>query len=271
MQGKVEAENIILSYKKSQINCVKAGTGKELLVAFHGYGERSSLFLPLARKLPDRFTLYAIDLPIHGQSRWRGKKIIGEDFIWIVREILKKEDAVRCSLMGFSLGGRIALYLVEKVPHLVNHIYLIAPDGIVSSGIYRSIQRVPDTIKRLTFRFLVNSWSARLAKRLYLRGWLNHHNYRFSEVHFATRQKRRRLLIYWMALNDFDPNWKLVREIIKKHQIKMRVFLGTHDEVIPTAAGRVLTEGVDDAEVVFINSNHKQINRAFFKRVDEFL
>ncbi len=271
MEDKIDIEDVFFRYGKSNIHAFKAGTGKEILVAFHGYGERSSMFLKVAKKLPERFTLYAVDLPIHGGSTWRGKKILGKDFIWILREILKKEDAVRCSLMGFSLGGRIALYLTEKVPHLVNHVYLIAPDGIVSSGWYRSIQKIPDWMKRGAFKLLVNKSTGKLAKRLYKRGWLNHHNFRFSEVHFSTREKRRRLLIYWMALGRFAPEWKKTREIIKQNKIKMKIFLGTHDEVIPTTAGRILTDGLDNAEVVFISANHRQMHRVFFKRVEQLL
>ncbi len=271
MKPKIAIEHINLAYGKSNIHCLKTGNGKELLVAFHGYGERCSMFLPVVRKMPERFTLYAVDLPLHGESHWKGKKIKGRDFIWILREIIKRENAVYCSVMGFSLGGRVALYLTEKIPHLIQNVYLIAPDGILSSGLYRTIQKIPDLVKRTSFRVLVNKHTAKLAKRLFNRGWLNHHNYRFSEVHFASAKKRRRLWIYWMALDDFEPEWKKTREVIIQNKIKMKIFLGTHDEVIPSKAGRILTDGVDNAEVVFISSNHRQMNRVFFKRVDELL
>ncbi len=271
MKEKLSIEHIQLNVNSSKIHCIKAGRGKELLLAFHGYGERCSMFLPVANKLPERYTLYAIDLPIHGESEWKGKKIKGEIFVDIVQQILKKEKANRCSLMGFSLGGRIALYLTEKIPYLIHNIYLIAPDGIVTSSIYRNVQRVPDICKRVSFKLLVNKYSLKLAKRLHKRGWLNHHNYRFTEVHFATAKKRRRLLIYWMALDGFDPNWKKTQKLIKEHQIKMKIFLGTHDEVIPSSAGRILTEGLDNAEIVFLNSNHRMMNRVFFKRVENLL
>ncbi len=266
-----EKDYIELEYGNSKIRCYKSGKGEEHLIAFHGYGERSSMFLSLSNKIPDRFTLYAVDLPLHGSSSWREKKIRGVDFIFILEQLMKSEGLEKCSLMGFSLGGRIALYLTEKIPYLIENIYLIAPDGILSSGLYRSVQSVPDVIKFGTFRILVNKRTAKLAERLYKRGWLNHHNYRFSEVHFATAEKRKRLLIYWMALGRFDPDWKKARTVIQKHKIKMKVFLATHDEVIPSAAGRVLTQGVEHSEIIFIHSNHRQIYRAFLKKAEELL
>lgn len=264
-------EHISLKYKKSIINCLKVGKGKELLVAFHGYGDRASLFVQMVKRMPERFTLYAVDLPIHGKSKWKGKRIDGRDFVWILREILKKENEVFCSLMGFSLGARIVLYLTEKVPHLVQHIYLIGPDGIMSSGLYRTVQKIPDSFKRVTFNLLVNKQTARLAKSLHKRGWINHHNYRFSEVNFATRQKRRRLLIYWLSLKHVSPDWNKVRKKIVEHKIKMRLYLGTHDELIPSKAGRLITDDVENAEVFFLNANHRQLNRIFFKRSETLL
>ncbi len=247
------------------------GKGKEVLVAFHGYGERSSLFVPIARKIPNRFTVYSVDLPMHGKSGWKGKKIDGQLFSWIIREILKREEQLFCSLMGFSYGGRLALYLTEKVPHLIQNVYLIGPDGIMASGLYRLVQKVPDPLKRMTFRFLVNAQMVRLARSFYKRGWINHHNFRFSEVNFASRQKRRRLLIYWMSMNQVDPKLERVKEKLCEHQISMRVFLGTHDEIIPSRAGRILTDDVGHVEVTFLNANHKKLNKVFFNRIEELL
>lgn len=264
-------EHITLKYKKSRINCLKVGTGKELLVAFHGYGDRASLFAQMVKRMPERFTLYAIDLPIHGKSEWKGKRIEGDVYVWMIRQVLELEKAVYCSLMGFSYGGRIVLYLTEKVPYLVKNIYLIGPDGIVVSGLYRAVQKVPEILKRLSFKILINGQTARFTKSLYKRGWINHHNYRFSEVNFATRKKRRRLLVYWMSLRNVDPNWDKVRKKIVKHKIQMKIFLGTHDEIIPSRAGRMISDEVTDAEVVFLNANHKQLNRVFFQRAEQLL
>jgi pimeloyl-ACP methyl ester carboxylesterase len=265
------AEHISLPYGKSTFHCLKMGTGDELLLAFHGYGERCSLFRPLIRDMPERFTLYAVDLPMHGQTWWRGKRVRGEAFTWLIRKILKREDAVSCSLMGFSFGGRLALYLTEQVPHLVGNLYLIAPDGIAASGIYSYVQRVPYLVKRLTFRFLVNGPMARLATKLYSRGWLSHHNHRFVEVHFSNFRRRRRLLVYWLSLDGVTPDWEKVRMTIREHGLKVKLFLATRDEIIPSKAGKLLTEGVDSAEIIFLNANHNQVRKVFFKRASQFI
>lgn len=264
-------KQVSFKYEKSIINCLKVGNGDELLVAFHGYGDRASLFAQMVKRMPERFTLYAVDLPIHGKSEWKGKRIEGELYIWIIRQVLEVEKAIYCSLMGFSFGGRIALYLTEQVPYLVKNIYLIGPDGIVASGLYRAVQQVPEILKRLSFKLLINGQTTRLTKSLYKRGWINHHSYRFTEINFASRKKRRRLLVYWMSLRNVNPDWDKVRKKIVEHKIQMKIFLGTHDEVIPSRAGRMISDEVTDAEVVFLNANHKQLNKVFFHRAEQLL
>ncbi len=240
------------------------------MLVFHGYGERAAAFVPLAKKLGDKYTVYAMDLPGHGKTVWKSRKIESEDFQGIVSAILEHEGKDAFSVLGFSYGARVCLLLAEAFPDKLKEVFLAAPDGISVSGLYRIVQVVPDLVKRFCFWFLVNKKTAKIALLLHRRGWLNHHNYRFAEMNFCQRRRRRRLFIYWMSLDNLQPDWLKARRIIAERGIKLKVILATNDEVIPTIAGRKLTEGVDGAEVFFIAGNHRQLRRAFIQRAERY-
>ncbi|MBS1782953.1 MAG: hypothetical protein JSS78_07790, partial [Bacteroidetes bacterium] len=52
------------------IHYIKIGSGKRLLLCFHGYGNNASLFIPFQKYLSNDFTILSIDLPHHGRSKW---------------------------------------------------------------------------------------------------------------------------------------------------------------------------------------------------------
>ena len=55
-------------YKSSAIGWRQFGKGAEAVVCFHGYGESAGAFEFLAKYAGDRFTFYAIDLPVWCQK-----------------------------------------------------------------------------------------------------------------------------------------------------------------------------------------------------------
>ncbi len=266
----LQSESLYFKYKKSKLHCIKMGQGDEVLIVFHGYGERANHFKILAKKIEHKYTVYSFDLPMHGETWWKGKKIDRLVFKTITEQILKFEGKDKCSLLGVSFGARIALSILEMMSEQVSKIYLVAPDGILSSGWYKAIHRVPNSFKRLVFKFLANGSTVRLAKKWHKKGWLNHHNYRFIEVHLSNYKKRRRLLVYWLSLPSLQPDWRQVKNKLIDYSIPLKVFLATRDEVIPSAAGRIISDDVEQAEIIFMNSNHQQAFRTFLRKAEQF-
>ena len=131
-------EHRVLSYKNSKVSYYCFGSGSKQVVCFHGYGEEATLYAFLEKYADNQFTFYAIDLPFHGQTNWNdGLNFSHTDLQQIVRAILAQANEQRLTrngkltLMGFSLGGRIALSLYQSQPETVEKIILLAPDGLI--------------------------------------------------------------------------------------------------------------------------------------------
>src|SRR5690349_2218871 len=101
---------------------------------FHGYGEEAGSFSFLDKQAGQLYTFISIDLPFHGQTEWNeGLNCTTSDLAQIIESILKLENLqhptsnLQLSFIGFSLGGRVALTLYEKMPSKIEKLVLIAP------------------------------------------------------------------------------------------------------------------------------------------------
>ena len=128
-------------YKNSSIHYRHYGNGSKLLFCFHGYGRDSDTFYILERRLGNLFTIIAIDIPFHGRTVWKDeltfKPAYLQELLLQIRSDLHEENS-KFSLLGFSMGGRIALYLTQLMPEKIERLILLAPDGL-HSNLWRSL------------------------------------------------------------------------------------------------------------------------------------
>jgi pimeloyl-[acyl-carrier protein] methyl ester esterase len=93
----------------SRLYAEVSGSGPPL-VLLHGWGLNVRVWDGLAAALRDRFRIIAIDLPGHGRSAWLPERSSLEEQAEQVRETIA-DIAGEYSLLGWSLGGQIALQL----------------------------------------------------------------------------------------------------------------------------------------------------------------
>ncbi|HMP98444.1 MAG TPA: alpha/beta hydrolase [Cyclobacteriaceae bacterium] len=91
------------------------GEGKSV-VFLHGFGLNHTMWLPLANKLKDSFKLYLIDLPGFGQSPLPNHDFEIHHIAEILNNFLLTEGIEQFSLVGHSLGGYVALAMIEARP-----------------------------------------------------------------------------------------------------------------------------------------------------------
>src|SRR5690606_36312191 len=119
-----------LLYRNSTVNYYRFGRGPSIVICFHGYGEDATQFSFLEKYVGDRYSFYAIDLPFHGATDWQeGLNFTSGDLRTITEQIMDENNPVPVSqkytLMGFSLGGRVALSLYQAEPARVEKLILL--------------------------------------------------------------------------------------------------------------------------------------------------
>lgn len=91
------------------------------LVMVHGWGMNLRTFDPLRAALGDVPTL-AVDLPGHGRSPWQDGAGSFQALCAAVLDALPP----RCHLLGWSLGGKVALALAARHPERIERLVLLA-------------------------------------------------------------------------------------------------------------------------------------------------
>jgi pimeloyl-ACP methyl ester carboxylesterase len=137
-------ENFI-SFRSSRFRYIWQGSGSHILFAFHGYGESAASFAVLTDAIegaPDHdLTFVAVDLPFHGGTDWRETALLLEphDLLCLLEEIAGSFPGRTgsWSLLGYSMGGRIALHLLQLAPDRIERMVLLAPDGLKVNPWYR--------------------------------------------------------------------------------------------------------------------------------------
>ena len=97
------------------------GVGPDLAL-LHGWGLHGGLFAELAAALAPRFRVHVLDLPGHGRSPWSKGAADLEGMARKVAEHLPDS----CTLVGWSLGGLLALRIATLYPTRVPALVLVA-------------------------------------------------------------------------------------------------------------------------------------------------
>jgi 2-succinyl-6-hydroxy-2,4-cyclohexadiene-1-carboxylate synthase len=95
------------------------------LCLLHGFMGSGNDWRPLMASLAGRAHLVAPDLPGHGQSTGRpGAEYRMDGAVAAVLRTLDTLGIEQCTLLGYSMGGRIALALTVAHPNRVQHLVL---------------------------------------------------------------------------------------------------------------------------------------------------
>ncbi len=111
--------------------------GSPSIIFLHGFGEEAETFSFLEKKISDVYTIYVIDLPWHGETKWKNKLTFPvKEFIGLLEQMIPDFNNRNIHLLCFSMGGRVGLSLLERIPQKIEKAVLLAPDGLNVNGWY---------------------------------------------------------------------------------------------------------------------------------------
>ncbi len=134
-----EYRKMIYHYHEVPIFYEVIGTGP-VMVLLHGFLESSSMWKEIAPILSENHTIIYIDLPGHGKSEVIDTVHSMELMADVVYELLKHEKIEKAKLVGHSMGGYVALALLEKHSDIIEHLVLLNSTTYMDSD-HRKQQR----------------------------------------------------------------------------------------------------------------------------------
>ncbi len=255
------------------------GHGSKSLIAFHGFGRSGEDFREFGEDLCDSFTLYAFDLPYHGKAEVHSKSALPaltmSQLETLILAFCKEKNINRFSLMGYSLGGKVALACAQVLPDRVDHLWLLAPDGLKINPFYWMGTR--SWVGSLLFKSIIRHPALLLITGNILEktGLLNPKINHFVRHHMDTVPKRSRVFQVWMLFRKCWPDLKIIGQNINTKNIRLQMFFGLYDSVIPPRMAQKLVHYLKDKEVLNVirhghklMEKHEEISRVMLKNAE---
>lgn len=250
-----------IQYNNSSVRYLTFGKGEKLLIAIHGFADAgAAMFEILEDAIGAQYTIYAFDMPYHQKTVWEGDSYSKKDISHIIKTILDKSNHSRFTLMGYSMGGRIALGLLEEYIGQLDKLYLVGSDGLPEGKIIHA-HMMPLWIRKGLAKMVRNpNWLLRLSQRLYKWGLLSSLAANFIKKNLADEFNRNRLLNTWISLYEFIIPTRKTKNLIRQHQLPVEMVMGTRDTVILEAYGRRFAKNLPNARLHLLDSSHRLVN-----------
>ena len=251
-----------------QIQYQTWGTGPKILFAFHGYGESASTFAFWGEALGSDHTLIAIDLPFHGRTGWKdGLEFYPEQLFRRMEDIAARvpHAGPTWGLIGYSMGGRIALQLLQNHPDRFDRIILLAPDGLKVNFWYW-IATATSLGNRL-FRWTMRrpGWIFFLLRLSHALRLVNPSIYKFAVHYIDDKPVRAQLYARWTVMRKFRPNLATIAAIIRTRQLPVYLVYGKYDRIIRwQTAEKFRNRGIAaTSHLILLDTGHQLLRPQF--------
>lgn len=212
-----------------------AGEGDDVWVGFHGFGQGGQHLLRFMRILRPGARCIAFDLPHHGTTEAMNSgtpRLTSAELTDCFEKLLRQCGAKRCSVIGFSLGGKCALTLLESAPVRLRSVVLIAPDGLYINPIYWLATHT--AIGRWAMQRMVRDPSGlyRICNGLERIGLLPKAVNQFFRSQLGTAEQRMRVYAVWQTFGHMQPDLNAVRSHVVRYAVDLHLVFGKDDKVI---------------------------------------
>jgi pimeloyl-ACP methyl ester carboxylesterase len=108
-----------------ELNYTLEGEG-ETLVFIHGLSDSLLYWQPLINNLKSHYQILRYDLRGHGLSEAGDEKVSMDIYVEDLLSLLDELELKKVNIVGFSLGGAIALNFISKYPERVSSLVLMS-------------------------------------------------------------------------------------------------------------------------------------------------
>ena len=266
-----------IAYKNSIIDYCHYGSGDEILICLHGFGEDATSFSIFKNNISNRFTIIAINMPFHGATVWnQGLLFSPADLHEIIESLVKickpQTADYKIYFLGYSMGGRLGLSYFQQYPQFVKSISLVAPDGLHKNNWYWFATQT--TIGNRLFKFTMQQpqWFMGMVKLLGKIGLLNKSVAKFAAYYLDDETIRIALYKRWTTMRKFRPNLPLIKRLVAANKVPVKMLFGEHDRIILYQRGQNFQQGLDGLiEVKIIKAGHQLLQEKYVAAIVSLL
>lgn len=136
-----------MTFKISIMNYKVEGKGEPLLF-IHGLSDNLLYWEFLANNLKNDYQVIRVDLRGHGESELGNDEITIDSYVDDLINILNKLNVDKVNLIGFSLGGVIALDFTVKYPEKVYSLVLMSSFAKIDGYLTQTFNQFKSTLNK---------------------------------------------------------------------------------------------------------------------------
>lgn len=261
-----------IGLRNGQLHYIKMGSGKRLLLAFHGYHNDASIFSGFENLIGNDFTILSFNLPFHGDTKWKdGRFLEKTDLVSLVNQVRTLFGVEKVDLLGYSMGGRVCLNIIELMPEKIERVILVACDGLIFNPFYFFVTR--NTLGKALFGNFIHAPKKYLALISRLRKWnfIDASRYKFFMYYLESETDRQFLHKVWPAMSMLLSDNNKVRKAIEKYQLPVFIFMGKYDRIIPPKNALEFKKDLKTVELFIVEKGHKVMDKDTVAKMAECL
>jgi pimeloyl-ACP methyl ester carboxylesterase len=267
--------NQFISHNNLKFEYLTFGTGFIPLLAFHGFGRHAKDYQVFEKLFGDKYTIYSFNLFHHGKSEYPSDRIQSNtftknEFKIIFGDFIQKLNVPQIAIMGYSLGGKIALMFTEIFPKKIESLWLFAPDGIKMNFWYLVASKT--AVGRSVYRYFLENPGLffSMVNGLHKTKLINDKIKKFAIKNMDEKSKRELVYKVWLTFKDTNPNMRLCIPNINSENIPVYQFFGQNDKVIKPQLGDWFSNKINQPENYHVlQTGHLLLTEKTSKYIEE--
>ena len=268
-----EFRRATLQVGELSLEYARAGSGHHVVICLHGFGREAADFEAFLPILDAGTQLIAVNLFYHGRSNFPQNRLSKhplkpEEWCNLMRALCEEVGCSRFHLVGYSMGGRLAMVMMERMPEQIDSLTLLAPDGLKINVLYRFVSETK--LGRMLYRSIIRNpnWILRTADALKWLHILHQNIHRFVYLQLETPSKRQLVYNVWLAHRKLFPNLQIVATNAESRNIPCRLLFGKHDAIIPSRlAHNLMKHFHTKPKLMLLDAGHRLINKETVERL----
>ena len=267
----MENGNKIFKKNKYELEYKVFGTGENKILVFHGFGQSNNI-VKLMGGLYNDYTVLSVNLFYHSSKSFYNNDLLLEpisikEFVDIHESLLAFvfPNEKKYSVLGYSIGGRLASVFVANTNKHIDELFLIAPDGYQVSFFYWLVTYTRLGLfmyyKTMEYAYGFKSIVSFLKKNRIIP--LN--MYKFLIIGIGSKRNRILAPKVWQVYKMLIIDKSKLKVKLIDDGVMMYVYLGIYDPVIKV--NKVKKEMLGLKSLVFeLKKGHSILSEAFFEK-----
>ena len=215
-----------------------------VVLFLHGWGADHKYFLPIINVIKEKYKVYAIDLPGHGESSKLTRSFNVDDYKDVVIKFIDDLNIKNIILIGHSYGGRIIIKInsEDDIDFNIDKNILIDAAGVKKN------QSIKTKIKIYTYKFSKNILNL-IPDKNKREELLNKLKGKFGSSDYNNATPIMRETLVKSVNEDLTPLLKNMRETL--------LIWGENDKDTPMSDAKIMEKEIKNAGLVVLkNTGH---------------